>query len=49
VGPADAARPGAARAGRVPRARLHRFAHSGHFAQFDEPVEMVRVVLDAIA
>ena len=32
-----------------PDARLHRFAHSGHFAQFDEPVEMVRVVLDAIA
>jgi pimeloyl-ACP methyl ester carboxylesterase len=32
-----------------PDARLHRFAHSGHFAQFDEPAKTVRVVLDAIA
>ena len=30
-----------------PDATLHRFAHSGHFPQFDEPAETVRVVLGA--
>ena len=30
-----------------PGARLHRFAHSGHFPMFDSPDETVRVVLDA--
>lgn len=30
-----------------PDATLHRFAHSGHFPQFDEPEETVRVVLEA--
>jgi len=32
-----------------PGARLHRFAHSGHFPMFDSPDETVRVVLDATA
>jgi len=32
-----------------PDATLHRFAHSGHFAQFDEPAETVRMVLAATA
>jgi pimeloyl-ACP methyl ester carboxylesterase len=40
-------------AGRVlnafPDATLHRFAHSGHFPQFDSPDETVRVVLDVTA
>jgi pimeloyl-ACP methyl ester carboxylesterase len=32
-----------------PDATLHRFGGSGHFPQFDEPVETVRMVLDATA
>jgi pimeloyl-ACP methyl ester carboxylesterase len=32
-----------------PDATLHRFAHSGHFPQFDEPAETVRAVLAATA
>jgi pimeloyl-ACP methyl ester carboxylesterase len=32
-----------------PDATLHRFAHSGHFPQFDEPAETVRAVLTATA
>jgi pimeloyl-ACP methyl ester carboxylesterase len=32
-----------------PDATLHRFAHSGHFPEFDSPEETVRVILDATA
>jgi pimeloyl-ACP methyl ester carboxylesterase len=30
-----------------PDASLYRFAHAGHFPQFDSPEETVQVVLDA--
>ena len=32
-----------------PDATLYRFAHSGHFPQFDSPDETVQVVLGATA
>jgi len=30
-----------------PRARMHWFAHSGHFPMWDQPKETIRVILDA--